>query len=174
MALVGLPGSGKTTIGRHLAKRLRVDFVDTDTLIERRLGESIRAFFEREGEERFRQVEHEALRDVLGGRPACVLATGGGIVLREDNRRLLSGGATVIYLRSSPDDLARRLRHDRVRPLLQVPNPLAKLRELYRVRDPLYREAAHFTVETGRPSVAMLTQTIVTQLELSGLWPAGA
>lgn len=172
VALVGLPGSGKSTIGRHLARRLHVELIDTDALIEKRLGETIRAFFEREGEERFRQIEHETLRDVLTNPRRCVMATGGGIVLRDDNRHLLAHGAVVIYLHSLPEDLARRLRHDRQRPLLQVANPLAKLRELYRVRDPLYREVAHFTVETGRPSVALLTQTIATQLELSGLWPS--
>lgn len=174
IALVGLPGSGKSTIGRHLARRLQLELIDTDALIEKRLGETIRAFFEREGEERFRQVEHETLRDALTHPRRCVMATGGGIVLREDNRRLLARGAIVVYLRSSPEDLARRLRHDRQRPLLQVAHPLAKLRELYRVRDPLYREVAHFTVETGRPSVALLTQTIATQLELGGLWPPQA
>lgn len=174
VALVGLPGSGKSTIGRQLARRLGADFIDTDVLIEKRLGETIRAFFEREGEDRFRQIEHDILRELLAGPRGGVLATGGGIVLRADNRRLLSQGATVVYLRSSPEDLARRLRHDRQRPLLQVANPLAKLRELYRVRDPLYREVAHFSVETGRPSVALLTQTIATQLELSGRWPWSA
>lgn len=172
VVLVGLPGSGKSTIGRHLARRLQVDLIDTDVLIEGRLGETIRAFFEREGEDRFRQIEHEVLRDALASSRRCVMATGGGIVLRSDNRCLLAKGAFVVYLRSSPEELARRLRHDRQRPLLQVANPLAKLRELYRVRDPLYREVAHFTVETGRPSVALLTQTIATQMELSGLWPS--
>jgi len=103
-----------------------------------------------------------------------VLSTGGGAVLRPENRRHLHERGRVIYLKSSPDELFRRLRHDRNRPLLQVADPKERLRELYAVRDPLYRETAHFTVETGRPSVAMLVNMIVMQLELDGVWPQGA
>ena len=80
----------------------------------------------------------------------------------------------VVYLKSSPDELFRRLRHDRNRPLLQVADPLARLRDLYAIRDPLYRETAHFTIETGRPSVATLVNMIVMQLELAGAWPPPA
>ena len=98
-----------------------------------------------------------------------VVATGGGAVLRETNRTLLRRHFHVVYLRSSPADLFRRLRHDVKRPLLQVTDPLGRLRELYGDRDPLYRETAHDVVETGRPSVAMLVNIIVMQLELAGI-----
>ena len=98
-----------------------------------------------------------------------VLATGGGAVLREDNRRALHGRGVVVYLRASPDELAHRTRNDRNRPLLQTGDPRAKLRELFRQRDPLYRETAHFVIDTGRPSAAMLTQLVLTQLELAGV-----
>jgi shikimate kinase len=91
-------------------------------------------------------------------------------VLRPENRRCLHDRGRVIYLKSSPDELFRRLRHDRNRPLLQVEDPLARLRDLYAIRDPLYREAAHFTIETGRPTVAMLVNMIVMQIELDGSW----
>ncbi|MFM2187443.1 MAG: hypothetical protein RIR43_2015, partial [Pseudomonadota bacterium] len=101
------------------------------------------------------------------GRP-MVLATGGGVVLREPNRHALHRNCTVVYLRSSPEELFRRLRHDRQRPLLQVPDPLRKLRELYRERDPLYRRTAHFIIETGRPTVQGLAGMILMQLELAG------
>ncbi len=170
IALVGLPGSGKSTVGRQLARRFNLLFVDSDARIEHRLGCSIREFFEREGEERFREVEAEEI-DSLSRKADCVLSTGGGSVLRTENRACLRERCQVVYLRSSPDELFRRLRHDRNRPLLQVADPLSKLRDLYAERDPLYRETAHFVIETGRPSVAMLVNMIAMQLELAGHAP---
>lgn len=93
-------------------------------------------------------------------------------MLRAVNRQILRQGSTVFYLQSSPEELFRRLRHDTQRPLLQVANPLAKLRELYAQRDPLYRETAHFIIETGRPSVTTLVNMILMQLELAGILDA--
>jgi len=170
IVLVGMPGSGKTTVGRQLARRLGLPFFDSDHVIEDRLGCSIRDFFAREGEAAFRDVEAQVLAELARGGNA-VLATGGGAVLREENRRALREGGQVIYLRSSPEELHRRLRHDTQRPLLQVADPLARLRALYAERDPLYREAAHFQIETGRPSVPTLVNMILMQLELAGLAP---
>lgn len=164
---VGLPGSGKTTIGRQLARRLGLPFVDSDHVIEQRLGCSIREFFAREGEDCFRDVEQQVLDD-LSNQHDGVISTGGGAVLRETNRRHLHERGQVIYLRSTPEDVFRRVRHDSSRPLLQVDDPLKRLRDLYDQRDPLYREAAHFVIETGRPSVATLVNMIVMQLELAG------
>lgn len=172
LSLIGLPGGGKSTVGRQLARRLDWAFLDSDTVIEERLGCSIRAFFEREGEAAFRDVEQSVIAELAAGE-RTVLATGGGAVLREANRRALHDLTTVVYLRSSPEDLFRRLRHDTQRPLLQVKDPLAKLRELYAQRDPLYRETAHFIVDTGRPSVQTLVNMIVMQLELAGLVDPG-
>lgn len=169
-SLIGLPGSGKTTVGRQLARRLQLPFSDSDHVIEARLGCPIRQFFEREGEDSFRDVE-AAVIDDLTLQFAGVLSTGGGAVLRPANRQHLRERGQVVYLRSSPDELFRRLRHDRSRPLLQVADPLQRLRDLYCVRDPLYRETANFVVETGRPSVATLVNMIVTQFELAGVWP---
>jgi shikimate kinase len=179
IALIGLPGSGKSTVGRQLARRLSSDFVDSDLEIEKRLGCSIREFFEREGEECFRDVEQSTISDLLNptaGKPtnsgaAFVLSTGGGSVLRSVNRLELRQGGQVVYLHSQPDDIIKRLRHDRNRPLLQVGDPLQRLRDLYAVRDPLYRETAHFVVETGRPSVSTLVNMIVMQLDLAGSMP---
>ena len=170
ISLVGLPGSGKSTVGRHLAKRLHVPFLDSDHVIEQRLGCSIREYFDREGEDRFRDIE-EAVIDELTAAPSGVLSTGGGAVLRPQNRRHLRDRGTVVYLNSSPEDIYKRLRHDTQRPLLQVADPLGKLRDLHAARDPLYREVAHFTVDTGRPSVATLVNMIVMQLELAGIKP---
>ena len=170
ISLIGLPGSGKSTVGRQLSRRLQLPFFDSDQVIERKLGCSIREYFEREGEARFRDVE-ESVLDELTQHPQCVLSTGGGAVLRPANREHLRVRSQVVYLNSSPDELFRRLRHDINRPLLQVADPLSRLRDLHAVRDPLYRETARFIMETGRPSVATLVGMIVTQLELAGLLP---
>lgn len=134
------------------------------------MGCSIREFFEREGEQRFRDIEEEMI-DALTQGTSGVLSTGGGAVLRQTNRLHLRERGRVVYLKSSPEELFRRLRHDTNRPLLQVDDPLARLRDLYSIRDPLYRETAHFVMETGRPSVATLVNMIVMQLELAGLLP---
>ena len=168
IALIGLPGSGKSTVGRQLARRLQVPFFDSDHLIEQQLGCSIREYFEREGEERFRDVE-ESVIDELTQKQTGVVSTGGGVILRPANRQHLRERCRVVYLNSSPDELFRRLRHDVNRPLLQVADPLARLRDLHTLRDPLYRETAHFIIETGRPSVATLVNMIVMQLELAGV-----
>jgi shikimate kinase len=168
IALVGMPGSGKSTVGRQLARRLRWAFVDLDAEIERLIGCSIRRYFEQHGEAAFRDQEQAALETLLQ-QQSQVLATGGGAVLREISRRRLSERAAVVYLRSSPEELMRRLRHDTHRPLLQVPDPMRKLRELHQERDPLYRAAARFVIETGRPSVKMLVGMILMQLELGGV-----
>ena len=170
-SLVGLPGSGKTTVGRQLARRLQLPFVDSDHAIEARLGCSIREFFEREGEAKFRDVEEEVIDSLTTG-PTGVLSTGGGVVIRPANRQHLRERGQVIYLKSTPEELFRRLRHDVNRPLLQVADPLSRLRDLYATRDPLYREIAHFVLETGRPSVATLVNMILMQLELADLLPA--
>ena len=170
ISLVGLPGSGKSTVGRQLARRLSLPFLDSDHVIEQRLGCSIREYFDREGEARFRDLESAVLDELTQG-PAGVLSTGGGSVLRPINRAHLRERTQVVYLRSSPDEVFRRLRHDRSRPLLQVDDPLQRLRDLFAARDPLYRETAHFVIETGRPSVATLVNMIVMQLELAGYLP---
>lgn len=170
ISLIGLPGSGKSTVGRQLARRLQLPFIDSDQVIEARLGCSIREYFEREGEERFRDME-ETVIDELARKHLGVLSTGGGSVLRAKNRENLRDNGQVVYLKSSPDELFRRLRHDMNRPLLQVSDPLGRLRDLFDIRDPLYRETAHFTLETGRPSVATLVNMIVMQIELSGFQP---
>ena len=167
ISLVGLPGSGKTTVGRQLARRLQLPIVDADHAVEARIGCSIREYFEREGEARFRDMEQDVL-DELTQSPDKVLSTGGGAVLREANRQHLQQRGRVVYLKSTPEELFRRLRHDTNRPLLQVADPLLKLKNLFAERDPLYRDVAHFTLETGRPSVATLVNMIVMQLELSG------
>lgn len=168
LALVGMPGGGKSTVGRHLARSLQLRFVDSDAEIERRIGCPIRVFFEREGEASFRDIEQEVIAE-LTSHPTGVIATGGGTVLRDASRHALHTRTTVVYLRSTPEELFRRLRHDMHRPLLQVADPMRKLRDLYAERDPLYRKTAHFIIETGRPSVHTLVNMVLMQLELAGL-----
>lgn len=167
-SLIGMPGGGKSTVARHLAKRLNLSLLDSDHVIEERLGESIRSFFEREGEESFRDVEQDVIADITNTFQG-VLATGGGAVLREPNREMLRQRSTVLYLSSSPEALFRRLRFDTKRPLLRVDDPLQRLRDLHAVRDPLYLDTAHFVVATGRSSIPTLVTTILTQLELAGI-----
>jgi shikimate kinase len=171
MSLVGLPGGGKSTVGRQLAKRLSARFVDSDTVLEERIGMPIRSFFEQHGEAAFRDQEEAVINELTQAKAnqALVLATGGGAVLRPANRRHLRERSTVVYLRSTPEELFRRLRHDTHRPLLQVSDPLGKLRELYEQRHPLYEETAHYTVDTGRPSVATLVNMIMMQLDMAGI-----
>lgn len=143
-------------------------FADSDVEIERQLGCSIRSYFEQHGEAAFRDVEQRVLEQLVH-ESNQVVATGGGAILREANRARLSARGTVVYLRSTPEELFRRLRHDMHRPLLQVRDPLRRLRELFHERDPLYRAAAEFEIETGRPTVKMLVGTILMQLELAGV-----
>lgn len=165
IVLVGLPGSGKSTVGRALARRLGLVCVDSDHEIEHRLGCTIAAYFADRGEAAFRDLE-EAVIDELSQRQGLVLSTGGGAVLRQANRQRLHERGTVIYLRSSPEQLYRRLRHDTKRPLLQGGDPLQKLRSLHAERDPLYRECAHYVIDTHGATLPMLVNRVLMQLEL--------
>jgi shikimate kinase len=168
--LVGLMGAGKTTLGRLLAKHYDCAFYDSDHEIEARTGVGIPLIFEIEGEAGFRKREEAAIAG-LTALQGIVLATGGGAVLSPLNRENLRNNGVVIYLRGTPEHLYERTRHDRNRPLLQTGNPLAKLRELYAQRDPLYREVADIVVDTGRQSVAGMTRVLFGKLDLlrSGL-----
>lgn len=161
--LVGLMGAGKTSVGRLLARRLGKQFLDSDHEIEARTGVRVPVIFEIEGEDGFRAREAQVL-DALTSMSDVVLATGGGAVLRADNRGVLSTRGFVIYLRAQPRDLWQRTRHDKNRPLLQTEDPLGRLQELFEFRDPLYREVADLVVDTGRQSVATLIEQLLLKL----------
>lgn len=162
--LVGPMGAGKSTIGRQLARSLRRDFLDSDREIELRTGVDIPFIFEKEGEEGFRRRESEVI-DELTRKQGIVLATGGGAVTREANRRHLAGRGTVIYLHTSVDQQLARTARDRNRPLLQTEDPRARLEALMAEREPLYRSLANLVIETDGRSVKDVVREIVQRLE---------
>ncbi len=168
LSLVGLPGSGKSSVARLVARQYGWASYDTDALIEQRIGMPIKQFFADQGEAAFRDIEEATLAEATEAQAPFVLATGGGIVTRPANVKRLHQRTLCFYLRTTPEELARRLRHDTQRPLLQGVDALRKLRELQQVRDPLYRQAAHYVVEAGRPTVWALVHWICMQLELGG------
>ncbi|WP_374437383.1 shikimate kinase [Inhella sp.] len=172
ISLIGLPGSGKSSIARLLAQHFALELLDTDALVEIASGMRIREFFDRCGEEQFRQMESTVLASCLSRPESMVLATGGGVVLRSENRQLLRDKSLVFYLRSTPTELAHRLRNDNKRPLLQGVDALRKLRELAAQRDPLYRQTAHYVVEANRSTAWGLVNWICMQLELGGHLPS--
>ena len=162
--LVGLMGAGKTTVGRALARETGKTFYDSDHEVEARTGVRIATIFEIEGEARFRAREHETLTDLVQ-LDNVILATGGGVVLNPDNRRLLAENGTVVYLRAAIDDLLARTQNDKSRPLLQTANPRAKLAELFEARDPLYREIADVVIDTSRQNVHTLVMRLLQRLD---------
>ena len=157
-------GAGKTTIGRQLAKALSMDFADSDHEIEARTGADIPLIFDLEGEEGFRKREMDAI-DELSQRDKLVLATGGGVILKAENRQHLHERGIVIYLQASIDQLLKRTRHDRNRPLLQTEDPRKKFTELMAIREPLYRETAHIVINTGKQSINHTVNRIITALK---------
>jgi len=161
--LIGLMGAGKTTIGRALGRRLHLRFMDSDHEIEERTGVSIRTIFELEGEAGFRARESSTIAD-LTLRQGIILATGGGAILQEETRHNLRERGIVIYLRARPEDLYKRTKHDRDRPLLQADDPLGKLRDLLAARKPFYEETAHIVVDTADQGVPRLIANIEREL----------
>lgn len=159
-----MPGAGKTTVGRALARRMGKAFHDSDHEIEARTGVAVRVIFEIEGEPGFRKREAETI-DRMTRMEDVVLATGGGAVLDAANRECLKSRGFVIYLHAQPRELWHRTRRDNARPLLQGADPHTRLEQLYAVRDPLYRETADLIVDTGRQSANSLVTELIPQIE---------
>ena len=161
--LIGPMGVGKSTIGRQLAKLLRMEFEDTDHEIQRRTGVDIPTIFDFEGEEGFRRREMAVVEE-LTGHTGLVLATGGGVVLDPNNRRCLSGRGVVVYLSCSPEQQYDRTRQDRNRPLLQTDDPMSKLQALMEEREPIYHELADLVVSTEKRNAAVVAREIASRL----------
>jgi len=159
-------GAGKSTVGRVLARKLNSRFVDSDHALEERCGVKIPTIFEMEGEAGFRKREAQIIEE-LTQEKGLILATGGGSILLPENRRALSERGTVVYLHANPIELWHRTKGGEGRPLLQNGDPKAILENLYALRDPLYREIADHIIETGKPSVNQLVNTLLMQLELA-------
>ena len=162
--LVGMPGAGKTTVGRQLARRMQRSFIDADQEIEARTGVGIPLIFDIEGEQGFRDRESKVLVE-LGSQSKLIVATGGGAVLRPENRLALKEGGIVVYLHATPRLLFERTRLDHNRPLLQVADPMKKIEELFAVRDPLYREVADITINSLAGSISHLVKQLERELK---------
>ena len=162
--LIGMPGSGKSTIGKGLAKALGRPFIDLDHEIEVRCGVTIPVIFEIEGEQGFRKRESQVLEEVA---KQCdtVVATGGGAILAPQNREILSAHGVVVYLKASVEELHRRTSRDRNRPLLATNDPRARLQALFEQRGPIYDSLADIVMETGTAGVPSVVQQIVTRLK---------
>ncbi|MFT5502596.1 MAG: shikimate kinase [Gammaproteobacteria bacterium] len=161
--LIGPMGSGKSTIGSIMAKKLYRDFLDSDHYIEERTGVDIARIFDVEGEDGFRDRETNALAEILELQNQ-VVATGGGSVMREENQKLLKSKGFIVFLDTSLNQQMHRLRRDKKRPLLQTPNPREKLEALLEVRRPIYLELADLCIKTDRRQARKLATEIITQL----------
>ena len=162
--LIGSMGAGKSTIARRLAATLDKEFVDADRELEQRTGVGIPLIFELEGEAGFRKRERELLAELVM-RNGIVLATGGGVVLAAENRANLAARGFVIYLDAPVDLLVARVARDRHRPLMQTPDPKATMREIVRVRDPLYRESADIVIRSSHRSSRFVVREILQRIE---------
>jgi len=165
LILVGMMGSGKTTVGKSLARYLGKTFVDSDAEITKRTGVTISHIFDVEGEDGFRLRETAAITD-LAGSSNMVLATGGGAVLAAQNREMLQQNGIIVYLKANARELWQRTRHSSHRPLLQNTEPYAKLKELLLQRDPLYQQIADIVIQTGKQSAHVLMLKLVDEIEL--------
>lgn len=168
--LIGMPGAGKSTLGKALANRLGLNFIDADQEIVSRTGVSIATIFEIEGETGFRAREVQLIAELVTAN-STILATGGGAILASESRKLMRDNGIVIYLRADLGDLSARTLRDTKRPLLQGANPITVLRALLDFREPLYNETAHLVIDTGRLHATKLADQIIERLEQSGLWP---
>lgn len=162
--LVGPMGAGKSTVGRFLAKKLHYQFIDSDRVIEDKTGATIPMIFDIEGEAGFRNRE-AAVIDELTQKPETVVATGGGAVLKMENRKHLRSRGFVVYLKSTVESLVQRTKHDRNRPLVQTDNPEQVLTNLIEVREPMYMEVADLVIETEQVSVHKVVKKIIEKLE---------
>jgi shikimate kinase len=164
--LVGYMGSGKSTVGKSLAMIKEYSFVDTDGLIEEKENRTINDIFAKEGEESFRNMETKLLKELLAKKSEkLVVSTGGGMPLREENRRLLKQLGTVVYLKTLPETIYDRLKGDTTRPLLQCENPQKKIEDMIAYRGPIYEESACIVVEVDKLTASEVASEIIKRIE---------
>lgn len=160
--LIGFMGCGKSTVGRELRRMLRFRWIDTDHVIEEQAQCRITEIFAREGEEGFRSRETQVLRDLVQSKPqSTIISTGGGAILREENRELLRELGYVVWLRADCELIYQRTKKNRDRPILQSPDPQAVIRKLLQVREPIYRECAHLVIDVAGLSRTEIAAGIV-------------
>lgn len=157
--LTGMMGAGKSTVGRALAKRQRMQFFDSDRVIEEKTGVNIPTIFEIEGEDGFRQREQQVINE-LAGQEGIVIATGGGSLLKEENRKVLAASGVVVYLCATPEQLFSRIRYDKSRPLMQTENPLQTLKDILHKREVFYLETADLIIKTGKQRLGVTIKQI--------------
>ena len=166
IALIGFMGSGKSSVGKRLARRLGLGFLETDRLIEEKAGTTIAEIFRQSGEKVFRDMEAEIIQGISRTAHDSVIACGGGVIIRPENLEHLKACATIVYLKTGVDELQNRLARSRKRPLLERPDREEFIRTLVEAREPLYRAAADITIGTGRRPFAMVVDEIISRLEL--------
>ncbi|AZR74179.1 hypothetical protein BBF96_12700 [Anoxybacter fermentans] len=164
IVLIGMMGSGKTTVGKMLAKEMSLNFVDTDKELEEKIGRSISEIFATDGEDEFRRLEEEIVKQVAE-RGGQVIATGGGVVLKPENIKVLRKKGIIIFLYTAPQVLIKRLKDDDSRPLIKCSDPERRLKELLRIRLPLYRKAAQIEVDTGRLTPDQVVRVLVEKIQ---------
>ncbi len=163
--LIGFMGSGKSTIGVRLSYKMKMPFIDTDKYIENKLKRTISEIFAESGEGFFRNLETDVLKELLQDKAKYIISVGGGLPVREENRKLLKELGTVIYLKASADELYERLKGDTERPLLQCENPKQKIEDLLNSREAFYADAAHMIVEEDGKDIDTVIEEIVNRLE---------
>lgn len=159
--LIGYMGSGKTTLGKKLSFRERIAFLDTDKMIEQKQGKAVSEIFDEEGENAFRQMETDCLKEIMGYSDRYIISVGGGLPLKEENRMLLKELGTVLYLRARPDTIYGRLKNDTTRPLLRGDDPEGKIRTMIQIRGPVYEEAADVIIDVDEKGYETLIGEII-------------
>lgn len=159
--LIGYMGSGKTTLGKKISFRERIAFLDTDKMIEQKQGKAVSEIFDEEGENAFRQMETDCLKEIMGYSDRYIISVGGGLPLKEENRMLLKELGTVLYLRARPDTIYGRLKNDTTRPLLRGDDPEGKIRTMIQIRGPVYEEVADVIIDVDEKGYETLIGEII-------------
>ncbi len=166
--LIGFMGAGKTTVGRRLSYRLRKTFLDVDSYIEKKEGRTIKDIFKEEGETYFRELETQALIEMQSDSASHVISTGGGLPIKEENQKILKRMGTVIYLRTKPETVFQRIKHDTNRPLLQVSDPKGKINEMLNRRDPIYLAVADVVIDVDHKDFKSILNEVLGKLKKEG------